>query len=222
MTGSRGHRRKVAAITVAMGLIVSVAGAQSIRASEVGDGKKIQYMNVGRTFGVTIQESQWIEEPIVPLQPTLTQRAYVAQFEGLITVLSDCTDQLLVCVRTEFDTYAVPRSGLRAGNVYAKDGIRFRVEKCLRGDSERCQVALISSTCGTSGNADICPLPSDSSAVRPRVRHAVYFVFNEDVGISAFGTASRPVRGLRRQLEVVAQLVLVSSRGLLCCALSNR
>jgi hypothetical protein len=94
----------------------------------------------------------------------------------------------------------------------------FHVEECLRGDTRYCQVALISGMCGHAPSIREMrcqPTPRSGVGSRAVYDYIVYFLYNEDFGITAFGATDRVVTTEAGKLAIATQMILMSPAGLL-------
>jgi hypothetical protein len=107
---------------------------------------------------------------------------------------------------------------LRSHQTYEKHGVIFYVEECLRGDARRCQVALISGKCGHAPSLRemrCLPTPRGGVGSQAVYDYVIYFLYNEDFGITAFGATDHLVATKAGRLAIATQMVLVSPVGLL-------
>lgn len=129
--------------------------------------------------------------------------------------LHDCSDRKYLCVYGTYRVFAVPREGLTAQSTYSAGGAFLRVEKCLRGSAVRCLQALISSDCRQQVEPDRCverPSAVDSGSERGRIG---YFIFDQNIGVTAYGSVTEPATTLETQMGVARELLLRSKKGLL-------
>ncbi len=126
----------------------------------------------------------------------------------------DCSDDEYRCISSWMRTYAIPRRKLLPADVYVKDGVTFRIEKCLRGDTDVCQVALIGGYCAKTPD-DSC-LIDVSEEQSDRWLYVTYFLYNEDFGITAMGVTKSPPTTVDEKVLIASQLVLQGNKGLLC------
>jgi hypothetical protein len=113
-------------------------------------------------------------------------------------------------------TLAVP-ARLTPASAYTVKGTLFTVDSCLRPDEDRCRVALISGDCQSVkqvGDMLECAPLVPGAAAGPFATHVVYFVFNEDYGVTSFGIADGKLSGPDRELKA-REMVLQGDRGLL-------
>lgn len=174
----------------------------------------IVYENPERTLRTSITENIWAVGPIFATTPLPSQVGLFIDTVGLPVV--DCSDSIYRCVQSWSRTIAIPRAGLKPGLKYQKDGVLFDVETCLRGDAERCQVALVSAKCEARVGDGPCSHFRPSRKEHPvRFEYILYFFYNEDVGVTAMGVTDRVASTLSAKRAVATQSVLVGTHGLL-------
>ena len=177
----------------------------------------IVYENPERTSRNSISETTWTVGAIVATTPLSTQAASNPFTEAIGHPVVNCSDATYRCVQSWSRTIAVPRAGLKPGAKYEKDGVLFDVETCLRGDTERCQVALVSAKCESRTGEGICSISHSTRKGKPaRFEYVMYFFYNDDVGVTAMGIADRVASTIQAKRAVAVQSVLVGTRGLLC------
>lgn len=180
-------------------------------------GTRILYESPARTSQATIEKGLWSTGELLPLDP-LPSQGNPWLHEVVSHRVVNCSDQLYRCVRSWGRTFAIPRASLRPQQKYEKHGVIFHVEECLRGDARRCQVALISGTCGHAPSLrEMRCLPAPRSGVGSRAvyDYVVYFLYNEDFGITAFGATDHVVTTEVGKLAIATQMILMSPTGLL-------
>jgi hypothetical protein len=165
---------------------------------------------------VTIEMGVWSSNEVAPLAslPKKNLRLY----EVVGHRVTNCSDSQYRCLESWGRTFAVPRVPLRAYQRYQKRGVLFRVEECLRRSARRCQVALISGICGhtLSVRETRCLAKPLSGSGRNAVYdYVVYFLYNEDFGMTAFGTTDHVETTEARKLAIATQMILMSPTGLL-------
>ena len=129
--------------------------------------------------------------------------------------LYDCSNAAFKCVGSWYYYFAVPRKPLTIGEQYTTVGVRFKVEACFREVVGSCQVALISADCKTLYDSYRCSqdrVEGDSPALDIPV---VYFIYNDDYGVTAFGEAVTHATSVKDAKHVAAQQVLLGNYGLL-------
>lgn len=206
---------------VVLGALISPLLALNVCAA-LGRLAQITYENPARTLRATIGASPhvtgvfWKLAPIFSVNPLPSEKGSKLTSDAVAQRVVDCTDRRYRCIRWGL-VLAVPRSGLRPKDTYSVHGVSFKVERCLRGNSSSCQVALLSATCGRYLN-----MRTGLCGARPRVNggrkwfsYVVYFIYNEDYGITAMGTTDHLQRTAAAKMQVATQLILISNAGLL-------
>lgn len=207
--------RKVAFLSFAALVSISSFGATLGSQTDAGE---VVYVNAERTFETRVTSSMWTVGPILALKPLPSQTDTNPFTESVGHPVIDCSDSSVRCVRSWSRTLAVPRAGLRIGENYRKDGVVFHVEECLRGGAKRCQVALVSATCWHRSAGEMCDEKARGGAHGASggpVEYVVYFIYNDDFGITALGVANRVASTPAARREFATQSLLISSRGLL-------
>ena len=195
--------------------IALLAVAHLAAASEEGrEERQIVYEDAARTFREAIVGGSWEGGNIVPAGPAESQKRDIMFDEQLSYAVRDCSDATYRCIVSSHQVYAVPRAGLSPTAVYSAGGALFKVEECLRGDGHRCQVALVSSDCQRTSNDGCVQMAAGRSASRDPGPF-VYFIYNEDFGITAFGVVKGPVENRELRRFSAAHMILQGQRGLL-------
>jgi hypothetical protein len=193
-----------------------LATAQGASTGPSTGATDIAYENPERTFRNVITETTWTVGPIVAATPLQSQAGSNPFTESIWHPVVDCSDPMYRCVQSWSRTIAIPRAGLKSGLKYEKDGVLFDVETCLRGDVDRCQVALVSAKCeGRSGDGTCSHSRSTHKEKPARFEYVMYFLYNEDVGVTAMGIGNQVASTLSAKRAVATQSVLVGVRGLL-------
>jgi hypothetical protein len=184
--------------------------------NQQGGAREIVYDDPERTFETRISDFTWTIGPILASKPLSSQTKSNSFTESIGNPVIDCSDSTVKCLRSWSRTLAVPRAGLRPGEIYRKDGVVFDVEECLRGDAERCQVALVSAKCQHRGVGEMCAEQTEATgSLVGHVEYIVYFIYNDDFGITSLGIANRVAATPAARRGIATQSVLISSRGLL-------
>lgn len=176
--------------------------------------RQIVYEDAARTFRETIVGGAWEGGNIVPSKPAESQRRDIMFDEQLSYTVRDCSDETYRCIASSHQVFAVPRGGLSSTANYTAAGALFKVEECLRGDGHSCQVALISSDCQRSSSDGCLPMTGGRSA-SPDPGPFVYFIYNEDFGVTAFGIVKAPIGNRELRRSSAAHMILQSQGGLL-------
>jgi hypothetical protein len=176
-----------------------------------------RYENLARTYEVVFAGGYGTGGEILALRPTSEQKR--AFREKLGYAVHGCSDANFRCIAYLYSVFAVPRQPLSPGMTYTAGGAQLRVEECIRGSGESCQVALISSDCQIAMKSGRCQLMPNGGSKDSVPGPVTYFVFNEDIGITAFGKAggwiTSPDERLQTAKDVVTQLILQGKVGLL-------
>lgn len=203
--------------TTIMCVAVPILGACAAHAD-----RPIVYNNPARTFREQFKSSPsegggfwWEGRAVLPRHPTDKQKRDIFFDEPTTDRLWDCSDNKLLCLYGAYRVFAIPRAGVQPSSEYLAAGAFFRVERCIRGSDDRCQVALISSDCQNRSEAGRCTqIPGgrlNSHAPGP----IGYFIFNEDSGVTAYGFRQEPALTAEDRFDAAAGMVLRSERGLL-------
>lgn len=204
----------------ACALIAAIA--ISACASSVAPVQQMRYVDVSHTFVSIMERSEFVSRSISNSAEGELTSADSGGWEGYIEYVVGCSDQVFRCTRIGTNVFAVPKDGI-SSEAYSASGMRFRVEKCLREAEGRCVVALLSGTCErfsevSESGEQLCELRStDDRSGAESVAYVLYFIFNQDVGVTAFGRAPSHQASEAAQFEVLTQSVLASDYGILCC-----
>jgi hypothetical protein len=129
----------------------------------------------------------------------------------------DCSNFDFRCVTLSELVMAVPRGELAPNASYNVMNNTLRVFRCLRGTSRICQVALIEAECFYDVDANKCDLEKKDRARTHR--RALYFFYNEDYGITAFGypdvLGDSPIISAMEMYDLAGAFQLVGNNGLL-------
>ena len=174
---------------------------------------QIVYVNAERTFEVIVTETTWTVGAIparIPLANPVDSNPFT---ERVGHAVKDCSDTTYQCLQAWSRTLAVPRAGLRPGSAYSKEGVVFNVEECIRGKGARCQVAVVSAIC-EERDAD-GPCRTATSKMHAPLEYVIYFMYNEDFGITAMGVANQVASTAESRRVIASQSILISKKGLL-------
>ncbi len=190
----------------------SSCGQTASTHSEV-EAAGVLYESPDRTSFAEITGDVWSVGNRVAAKETAAQKADFMFSEVVGEKVVECSDGQYRCISSWMKTYAIPRRRLSPTDMYAKNGVTFRVEKCLRGDAGICQVALIGGYCVKTPD-DRCSLDAREEKT-DRWLYVTYFLYNEDFGITAMGVTKGPATTVDEMTLIANQLVLQGSRGLL-------
>lgn len=131
----------------------------------------------------------------------------------------DCSDRDFDCVRF-LHLLAVPRSGLIRNQSYEVIGAAFHVEECRFEIAGRCGTALVSVKCIGVPPDDVenepyerCLKKRDAKGKKPSFFG--YFLFNSNIGVTAFGFDNKEARTRAEMIEIMSGQLLEGPRGLL-------
>lgn len=209
---STGSLARVAGV-----ILLLIVGIGTAAGAGHGGDKRILYEAPARTSRATIENGFWSTGDLPPLAPLSSQKN-PWRYEVVSQRVVDCSDRLYRCVRSWGRTFAIPRGPLRPQQDYEKHGVVFHVEECLRGNARRCQVALIAGMCGHAPSLrEMRCLPTPRSGVGDNAvyDYVIYFLYNEDFGITAFGATDHVVATGAGRLAIATQMILQSPMGLL-------
>lgn len=126
----------------------------------------------------------------------------------------DCSTSEFFCTMVGGGIFAVPKKMPAAGKVFSVRGAKLKLLSCKRYNNNICTVAIVTSICKYT-KENICAEKPSAGAVRGR---NFYFYYNEDFGVTSFGTGGQPVgdKDLKSMAEErVGDYVLVGDKGLL-------
>lgn len=132
------------------------------------------------------------------------------------STVKSCSDVSFRCVAMGSQAFAVPRKHLRPSDKYVANGNSFAVVKCLRGYDDVCQVALIKAECYYNRIEKGCA-PTVAGRTGDDASWLLYFVYNEDFGVTAYGIAplnDKPISA-DEMLAAAKSRFLVGDHGLL-------
>lgn len=101
--------------------------------------------------------------------------------ETTSALYGDCSDTDFRCIELFESVLAIPKNGLRSGQIYNKLGVKFEVIDCQRGNSNVCASAIIASFCNSVSKN--CPIEQ----LNRTKRTVMYFHYQVGTGISSFG-----------------------------------
>jgi hypothetical protein len=191
---------------------LSTANAANKSQKRNGD-HEIRYVNPKRTyferFSNVGRNGLWSGAPLISKQSINTHP------EVLMKDLHVCSDEMYRCVYGHYRVFAVPRGPLMENSTYVSGGASFRVEKCFRSVNGRCQVALVSSDCQGEIPPDKCVVVSGGRAASALAGRVGYFIFNEDYGITSYGSVEEPASSPELKMAAALDFVLQGDTGLL-------
>lgn len=175
---------------------------------------EVLYKNPSRTFYEKFSTKSWIGGNIIPKRLLISQEKDVFFDESTGTRLHDCSDGQYRCIVGLSRVFAVPRARLSPTATYLAGGAVFKVEECLRGNASICQVALISSDCRQVSD-EACEEVVGGRARSANPGPIIYFIYNEDFGVTAYGSAKAALQTLDERRACAAQMILQGQTGLL-------
>lgn len=215
-------KNKAVMLAVAIEIAASCVATAVLRAEALQKLKPILYTNEKRTsYERFVQDDKdrnavwWEGGNFAPKHRSTPRQQNFFYDEYTSAPLKDCSDEKFRCVYGIYRVFAVPRQGLGSSSAYSVGGADLRVEKCVKGGAERCKVALIRSECQSKVEPDQCVAVTGEHANSPAPGPIVYFLFSEDVGITAYGSVDEPADAERGPLTVARKMLLRSSKGLL-------
>ena len=150
------------------------------------------------------------------IQPATASSSQLPVFsDDLGKPIYDCSNSEYLCLRTWFRVFAVPHRSISGELGFTVGGAQIRVEQCIRESDRGCQVAVLRADCELMIGLDECGAYAGGREKSPAPGPVTYFVYNEDYGITAFGTSSVIAEDPQQQLMIATQLVLQGSVGLL-------
>lgn len=205
------------------GLYLALASGCTLPTKNNQDGVRIgtEYMNPSRTFSqqvVILPEAggvMWKGVNVYPKHPTSAQKEDISLTEVAFDPIHFCSNSTYRCIYGAYRVFAVPRTGLTATSAYAVGGAVFRVQHCLRSGDNRCQVALISSDCQQRSAEDACEQVSGEHSRSSASGPVLYFIYNEDFGVTSYGSAEQPVGTKDVQMTIASGWILKDGKGLL-------
>jgi hypothetical protein len=179
-----------------------------------GGAAEITYEDIKRVSYERYSAQEMTGGRHVPKRMLVSQSDDVLLGEQLIHPIKDCSTTLFVCKKAWSRVFAVPRQRLVPNASFEVAGASFKVEVCLRGDVDVCQVALLSMTCLISEEAqchDVGETPDSTSKAVP----SLYYIYNEDFGVTSYGVTERGASNQDEMIGIAGHLVLQGKRGLL-------
>jgi len=139
-----------------------------------------------------------------------------------MATLNDCSDLVFNCVFGAYRVFAVPRDGLRVRSQYVSGGASFKVEMCLKSEGDRCQTALVSSTCPIAVAPNRCEQLATAPASDSKPGYVGYFFYDDRFGITSYGAVRSAAKNPSSQRAAACQLLLRSRSGLLARATGSQ
>ena len=198
-----------------LGLAHALAIHGQVLAADNPKSTAITYENGPHTSRETYSDGRVLFEGIMPkrLLPSQAGNPFVAETHDQTTF--DCSTAEFRCLKAFPRVFAVPRERISPTAKYSTEGALFSVEDCLRGDASNCQVALISSECQRLSGANGCETVRGGRRKSDNPGPIIYFIFNEDVGVTAWGGVMQPAKTQEQRRAIASQMLLQGERGLL-------
>jgi hypothetical protein len=128
--------------------------------------------------------------------------------------VSNCSTAKFRCVSVWSRVFAVPLDRLSPTAAYSVAGALLKVEDCLRGDVNVCQVAIVSADCQRIA-VESCESVTGGRESSSKPGPIVYFIYNEDHGVTAYGVSDKPAKTKDERLGIASQMILQGQTGLL-------
>jgi hypothetical protein len=200
---------------VAVVWILSIAAAPSLAASAVTKSDEVTvYRNAARTFQFSFDRNAMRVGALITKRAQKSHVRDVFEGEVLGGATTNCSDTQYKCINTGVGIMAVPRDGVSADTSYTHLGGNFRVTKCVKVIDGKCSVVIIRSECLRSAEKLDCVSQSTSNP-SALIRKVVHFIFNEDVGVSAFVEGDRALDTAQRGGLLDGSVYLKGDKGLL-------
>lgn len=207
MIGARNPRVIMCLLWVTLcAQVPSVLGQSNAAAQEY------RYEDAARTRQSLFAEGRWSSSEVLSNSPSARERQSI---EVTSVPVKDCSDERYRCIVGSFRVFAVPRGALLPTSTYVAAGSSFRVEECYRGDATHCSVALISSDCQQRSGRDGCSEVLGGRTKSNNTGPVLYFIYNEDFGVTAYGSVHQPASTEEERRIIAAWMVLRGERGLL-------
>lgn len=178
----------MAYLTLFASILVS-APALGIETQSCTHKNTILYETAERTFCSEYKNGYVENGPIPSNRPIGHHVNQWIEFHG--DEIKSCTDIEYFCIEQNQNIIAIPRGDITISTKYIIKGTIFTVRECLRSVGDRCQIAIIQGDCNyvrlAEGLRECAVLPggrSESTQEGP----VYYYIFNEDYGITAFGS----------------------------------
>jgi hypothetical protein len=196
-------------------LLLSFIAGESVATSQRDVPREIVYSDAARTFHETFSSETHSGTNTLPKHLIGTQKTDLFFSETLGEHIQNCSDKEFICIRALRTAYAIPRRRLSKRDAYSLGGILFKVEDCLRGEQDICQVALISADCQKAVGESDCEKASGGREHGSNAGPLVYFIYNEDYGVTAYGVTNETVGSPKERLNIASQMILEGGAGLL-------
>jgi hypothetical protein len=190
---------------------IALSGATAIATPK---DREILYENSARTAYERFSGDDMTGGELTPKRSLPFQANNALSGEEVGHIVRNCSTTQYRCVSVWLRVFAVPKARLSPAEEYSVAGAVLKVEDCLRGDATICQVALISADCEMMLD-ESCQKVAGGREKSGKPGPVVYFIYNEDVGVTAYGVADQPVNAKDERLSVASQMILQGQKGLL-------
>lgn len=203
-------------------VLLAAAGANSAQLAIAGEADTpIVYTSIDRLEKDEFSRGIWSESTIYPRVP-MKLTSMPPYLESIARPAIDCSDRIYRCLRSHGLVFAVPRKGIRRHSEFTVLGANLKLEACYRAEGDRCQTALMSTSCRYvewSNQDGFCRHARPEGDPEPEeFAYVWYFLYNEDAGITAYG-GDRNIRtkpGTEKEMRDMAiWRVLIGDRGIL-------
>jgi hypothetical protein len=198
-----------------------LAFALAVSTASVGGGRRSVdaclsiYSDAARMNEVRVSPQLWEVGFVASPSAARSLAASGLLLESSGQPVVDCSDAVHRCVRSWAHTLAIPRTALKLHASYKKDHVTFVVEDCLRKDGNTCSVAVISARCVVVNADGSCAPEKAANTPVPKFENVDYFIYNQDFGITALGSADRLLPSTGERMATASQMVLTSDVGIL-------
>jgi hypothetical protein len=170
------------------------------------------YVNAARTYQFTFRDNVMRAGKLLP-ERRKSARKDILENEFIGRSTSKCSDNLYKCTNTGIGMLAIPRAGLTIGVPYTHRGAKFQPLKCLALVDDTCAVVLVRSEC--LRNVALECLSEATSSSGALTKKILYFIFHEELGVSAFVEGEGTFEQLQRHEVLEGPMYLRGNRGLL-------
>ncbi len=174
----------------------------------------ILYEDSARTGYEKFSDTSMEGAVVRPKRPLSAQSVDTLFGEQVGHIVRNCSTAQYRCISVWSRIFAVPRNRLAPAETYSVAGASLKVEDCLRGDASVCQVAVISADCQQM-SGEVCEEVKGGRGESSKPGPILYFIYNEDVGVTAYGVTDKPAKTKNQRLDVASQMILQGQKGLL-------
>lgn len=195
-------------------LLLSIRLAAAGDISEKPFNGDYRYEDAERMTFFDFHGSSVISDFIKPRGASNADQKDIEEVLGFVAM--DCSNAEFRCIDGGSFVLAVPTGPLRPNASFMLLGAKISVVECLRGSGRACQVALIETDCQNRPTLTSCGTFPGGRAKAPRMGDCIYFIYNEDYGITSFGPSY--VKGqasIDYAQKTARRFILRGDRGLL-------